>query len=53
MHTPVLLCPGLQGQTLAAHVSEVDTPKLVMEVGMVGQFQTSLFPFGDVHCPAL
>jgi len=24
-----------------------------MEVGMVGQFQTSLFPFGDVHCPAL
>ena len=38
---------------LGAHVSEVDTPKLVMEVGMVGQFQTSLFPFGDVHCPAL
>ncbi len=40
---------------MAAHVSVVDTPKLVTEVGMEGQFQTSLFPFGLLsrHRPAL
>jgi hypothetical protein len=36
-----------------AHVSVVAAPKLVIDVGMDGQFQTSLVAEGEVHCPAL
>ena len=54
VHTPVLLCPGLQGHVLIAHVSVVAAPKLVRDLGMEGQFHTSLFRLVyDVHCPAL
>ena len=53
VHTPVLLCPGSQGHVFIAHVSVVAAPKLVIDVGMDGQFQTSLVAEGEVHCPAL